>query len=444
MGFLEPIYNHKLAIIKITIISIIFIYLIFHLLVTYGHDYIRDNWSSFKSKPYMAPLGGFFKKDNKEGIFSLGIKGVLQLLWSYIKLFFSQLIKPVQYIIDIINKIIGGIKDTLDRFREQLAVIRKLLFKIIETVMERLQNLAATFITLFMRLRDIMKRSFATYQMTVSMIETMGLTLKGMMDGPIGDMASLAADLGYVFTFFLLGPLSAAMFPSLWKCALCFGPNCKIVLNDEKKVPISDIELATNLAVGHVTGKIVFYQANPLPLYRYQSDLVTGDHYLFSDIDGWKQADKDSRFNLSNIREPLIYCLSTSNHLITTPHASYLDFDETSNIVLLERQKNTILELLNGHNNITTNREHLYQEGFYPESIPFAQIAKIDLPYSYLINNYDATVNDENDKIIGIGEWLATDEIRWYKHIKNKTIVTGSIRKRNGNFSINNVIEKRY
>ena len=430
MGFLEPIYNHKLAILKITVISIIFIYLLLHLLVTHGHSYIEKHWSYFRSKPYFAPLDGFFKKDRKEGIFSLGIKSVFQLLWSYLKLFFTQLIKPVQYIIDIIGKIINSIKNTLDKFREQLAVMRKLLFKIIEKVMERLQNLAATFITLFMRLRDIMKRSFATYQMTVAMIETMGLTLKSMMDGPIGDMASLAADLGYVFTFFLLGPMSFLMFPSLWKCALCFQGNTKIVLKNLTTVAISEIPLAAALETGQVIGKMVFYQKQPLPLYYYKRDFVTGDHYLHHETDGWKQVKDDSRYKISKIRDPLLYCLSTSNHLIKTPNVSYLDFDETSKIDLLEKQKNTILALLNGHSKIKTSRDHLYQEGFYPDTVPFAQITKIDLPYSYLNRYHDHdhdNNNNNNGQIIGIGEWLVTDDVRWYKHKKNNTIVTGSL-----------------
>ena len=426
MGFIETLYNHKIAILKILVITILFIYLILHLVAIYGHSYIQKNWAYFRSKPYLTPLAGFFKKDNKEGLLTGGIKSVLQLIWTYIKLFFKELIKPVQYIINIITKIIDSIKTILDKFRQQLAVIRKLLFNIVEKVMERLQNLAAAFISLFMKLRDTMKRSFATYQMMVYTIETMGLTLKSMMSGPVGDMALLAADLGQVFTYFLLGPMSFFMFPSLWHCALCFHGNTKILLHNKsnKLCCISELTLGTKLETGYVTGIMVFYTENKTQFYNYNKDLVTGEHYVLET--NWIPVKDSENSHLSVVRDNLLYCISTSNHRIKTFRAEYLDFDETSDLDILELQKNKALALLNGHDKVKISRKHLYQEGFIANTVPFGAVSKIDLPYNYL-DIYDNIDNSNTDYIMGIGEWQLTADTRIYQHIASKVILTGSV-----------------
>lgn len=419
MSFLESIYHHKWAFTKISVMTILFIYLILHLILVYGHSYIKKNWVTLREKPYLAPLAGFFQQDTKGiGIIEMGVKSVMQLLWNYIKMFFKVLIKPFQYIISIIYKIIDGIKITLNKFRQQLGVIRKLLLAIIVKVMERLQNLAATFIEMFMKLRDVMKRSFATYQMMVYTMETMGLTLKSMMSGPIGDLAHLAADLGYVFTYFLFGPMSFAMFPSLWYCVFCFSPETKICLQNNNNKAIKDITFRDHLIGGDLEGILVFYEKEKSPLYRYKGDIVKGEHYVFHNNKQWTNVNKIGEATLINNFSNLVYCLSTSNHRIMTPNATYLDFCETSQIEILLRQKNRALALLNGHNHIKASPEHLYGEGFYHDGISFSDITAKDLPY--IEDTY-------NNNIIGIGKWKVNNDIKWYQHLKSGIITTGSL-----------------
>lgn len=416
MSFVETIYHHKWAFTKILVITIVFLYIILRLIAVYGHQYIQNNWKYFRTKPYLAPLAGFFKKYNKEGTIKTGVTNVISILWTYVKMFFNELIKPFKYIIDIVYSIINAIKNTLDKFRQQLGVIRKLLLSIVEKVMERLQNLAATFINLFMKLRDIMKRSFATYQMMIYTVETMALTLKSMMTGPVGDLAHMGADLGYVFTFFLLGPLSFAMFPSLWYCVFCFHPETKLKLRDFRHQEISKIELGTPLIRGYVTGKMVFYLADAPRLYQNGRDLVTGDHYKLEYE--WLPVKESQTSKLTTITSPLVYCVSTSNHCIITESDHYLDYDETSNLDIILRNKNKLLEMLNGNTQVVYDPDHLYVEGFLNRDLSFGNITDKELPYR---------CRDTRNKIVGIGIWLAESEVKWYQHNITKTIVTGSL-----------------
>ena len=48
-------------------------------------------------------------------------------------------------------------------------------------------------------------------------------------------------------TYFLLGPLSIAMFPSLWLPVLCFSEDTNIILANGITIPIKNIKIGTLL-----------------------------------------------------------------------------------------------------------------------------------------------------------------------------------------------------
>ncbi len=426
MSFIKTIFTHKIAVLKILVITFIFIYIFVNQIIKHTHQYIKDNWNYYQTKPYFAPLAGFFQKDSNESIGKVGVKSVLQLIWTYIKMFFQLLIKPFQYIIDIVYKIIDAIRYILDKFREQLAVIRKMLLSILEKAMDRLQEMGSSLISLFLRLRELMKRSFATYQTMLYTVQTTGLTMKSMMDGPVGDMASLASTLGIIMTTILLGGFAPLMFPSLFYCLLfCFHPETQIKLRNYQTMSIQKIAVGTHLVRGYVTGKLVFYQPTPQPLYQYCDDLVTGSHYLLDK--NWYPVQDHKVVEKTNITSPLLYCLATSNHRIITPSGLYLDYDETSDLDKLYQMKINLLKRLNRHvgerstpgdREINYSRDHLYQEGFLAEDTPLASISESDLPYQ---------CRKTRNTIIGIGQWEATSDIRWYRHHLSNIRVTGSL-----------------
>jgi hypothetical protein len=282
------------------------------------------------------------------------------------------------------------------------------------SVMERIENLGAMFISEFLKLRDILKRSTASFQTLIYTIETLGITMKSMMNGPIGDMANLAVDLGEVFTFFLLGPLSFALFPSLWFCA-CFSKNTKIKIDSNNSIPISDIQLGESIEMGKVEGILVFKNINNKPFYKLSDDYITDEHLVKYKKDWIFVKDHPKSINTGKI-DKYLYCLCTSTNKISSNTNIYTDWNMTNNTTNWLSEKSNILKDLNNLKDIDKieyDINHCYQEGF-------------------ALNNYKKQNNiedllDASDiNILSIGIWLSDKNVKWYKNKYTNNIVTGS------------------
>ena len=407
--------KNKWSIVKILLIFLIFLYFIFRSIIFYQKEQIINNWNSYKCKLYIAPFSGLIKPEKGKSAIEVGIKNTLSCLWIKVKIFFQILIKPFQYIISIITKIIGGIKDTLNKFRQQLSVIRQFLLKIVQTVMDRLQNLLTMFISEFLRMRDILKRNVATFQNLVFTIETMGLTMKSMMDGPVGDMAHIATDLGKVFTFFLLGPISFLMFPSLWFCTVCFSKNTLIKIDNKTNIQISKLTLGDNIYKTSIDGLFLFNNHQKYRFYKLDNDLITGNHLVIDEFNNYIQVKDINESLLTDVVEPYLYCLSTTNNIIPGIKRNYCDWENIKLDKEFQIQKNTLLALLNPFNlNIKYSDKHCYQEGF-----PFITKKKINFDLLKKI------IQDDKEKS-GVSICKCTQNIIWYQSFENKLIVSGS------------------
>ena len=376
----------------------------------YTGKYIDKNWNKYRCKIYMAPFAGLVKPEKGKNVVEIGAKNVMNCLWVQIKQFFLQLIKPFNYIISIIHKIIDSVKETLNKFRQQLGIIRKLLLKIAMSVMERIENLGASFVSEFLKIRDILKRSTASFQTLIYTIETLGITMKNMMDGPVGNMAKLAEVLGQIFTFFLLGPLSVSLFPSLWFCA-CFSEDTKVKLSNNCFKNIKDVSIGDNLKDDYVEGILVFKNKNRDIFYKLDDDYATETH-LVKYNDTWIPIIKHPKSTLTNIIDNYLYCLCTKNNTIPTKDNVYTDWNISNNKEKWIDEKVLILNYLNNKELTLYDNKHCYQEGFAMYDFKSIQSLKLELLAS--------------KDIWGIGIWKNNNTIKWYKHINNDTVCTGS------------------
>lgn len=440
MAFLHTIITHKWAITKFLVILGIYSYVIFNLYFPHVVKSLRQEWHTLRYKPWAAPFASLLQSDKKGlGLFEEGLKAIMKMFWVYAKMFFKMLTKPFQYIIKLVHKIILWLKSIMDKIRQQLMVIRKLLLSIVQAVMERLQNLAASFINIFFRLRDMMRRSYASYKMIMYVLETVVLTLKSIMNGPIGTMAHLAVDLGYIFTFFLLGPLSFLMFPSLWHCLFCFHPDTKITLTGGTSSLLKHLTLGQSIAGGEdnqVLGLLVFRREPSQELYCIGKDRVTGTHPVQNNEGEWvwastySGAQKDS-LDSEYAKTPFTVNLVTVNHRIQTPNAYYLDWEELDHPDEVRYQKGKILSRLNGWS-FSYSQEHLYQEGFSPGILNhWLKCNYTEGDYQHLSPQDLINLLSQHDcnKIIGLGLWSVDNQTQWYRLVKSPSdghYVTGS------------------
>lgn len=406
MGPFSLVYLHWRSYLRILIYFMLAFLPSAWIIFSHQKQYVVDNWPNLKCKPYAAPFAGFVRNERGFKIFEDGLKNVFGCLWSQIKSFFAILMKPFRFIIDIIHSILKAMVGTMDIFRQQIAVIRKFLQTIIQSVMGRLENLAATFVNIFYRLRDMMSRSFATFKMITYILETMALTMKSMMGGPVGTMMRFSGNIGYVATYFVLGPNSFLYWPELWHCVFCFAPNTPIVMADGTIRQISMLRIGDRLKNSSVTGVLKFCPVQVCPVYRRGDDIVTSTHQVWSGTD-WIFVRDHPDYHPVDYQGPL-YCLATDTHRIHTPSATYLDWEETSNPQEWGSQKLGALHALHPNSyqpHLDSN--HLYQEGFV---------------------GVDETILRNNNSIHGEGTWASSSDVIWYRPTKSVKSyqVTGS------------------
>lgn len=321
--------------VKLSIIIFLFVVLIGWQYFTYNHRHIVYHWKSLKCSPLYAPLSGFVK--GKTGVDAIedGAENIYKCLGSRIKLFFNQLMEPFHYLLQVIYGVIMGTLQRSNSQRQQLSVVKNYIKKIIEMVMSRLNNISGSFIFVFLKIRDAIKRGLASFHVMAYMLNTSSQLLNSMMSGAVGDMASFAEGIGWFFSWFLLGPYAIVAFPSLWQCTpLCFSPDTKIATRDFGCIPIRQLQVKDYLADGSQVLAIQrCYRPTHTPMYRLGESIVSSSHLVFfKEKNRWIPVDHHPGAELitdadaNGISE--IYCLTTSTNRIPTDTYQFADWEE--------------------------------------------------------------------------------------------------------------------
>jgi hypothetical protein len=236
-----------------------------------------------------------------------------------------------------------------------------------------------------------------------------------MVAGPVGDLARFAGKYGYLMTYFLLGPVSIKMFPSLWLPVLCFAPNTPIYIKKNQIVKIENIKLGNKLLNGEkVIGILVFLNLHK-DLYNLDGDIVSGNHLVFHNKQ-WIPVEQHPHAEPYKKKCSVLRNIITDTHTLCTPNHSYRDWEEYSDEKFNIQCKNKILSILRIPTSIQWSCNHLYPEGFY--------FLKQSLRKTYQVKLGQSASNN-----IIIGKSITiSNYIRWY-YPKNQSIqflVSGS------------------
>jgi hypothetical protein len=288
------------------------------------------------------PIAGFFKKDDNLSTADTSIKNMSEVLWNILKKFFNVLIKPIQYILDIIKKIIKDTNGVINKIRQQLKIMRNFLFSIVMNMMKRIENIVAATVFTFGKINDMTKRQLAIYQNLVYMMETFAVTLTTFISGTFGKLIDFTEVGIWVLPMFTLG-LPGLAFPMM---AMCFTPNTNILTKQGQK-RISNIKIGDILQDGSIVLSTMKF-VNKEYIFEYNNDYVSGTHFV-NENGKWKRVCE------SSLAKKIEYCgylynLNTSNNKIVTSNNLFLDYDEYSSRSLSEKENSEFLYKLNGVN----------------------------------------------------------------------------------------------
>lgn len=335
-------------ILYITIFLIIFVYIYF----LGNKEHIINNWNEYRMKPYIIPIAGWIKPEVNKSSIESSIKNVSDILWTLIRKMFNLLTVPLQFVLRIINRIIGDIGNVINRIRQQMRIMRNFLISIVMKMMKRIENIIAASVFTFGKINDMTKRQLGIYQNLVYMLQTIAVTLTTFVSGTFGKLID-AAEVGiWVLPIFTLGA-PGIVFPLM---TVCFTPNT-IILTLHGEETISNIKIGDILRDGSkVISKMKFINIDNI--YSYRGDFVSGSHYVYEN-NGWIRV-CDSIYSKEIEYSGYLYNMNTTSNIIYSKNNIFLDYDEYETRYQSELENDLFLCRLN---NIETKMDKCEVQG---------------------------------------------------------------------------------
>ncbi len=351
MGLAE----HKFAILKIIIIAIVFLFIIGYLIVTHFRTYIINNWTTYRNNPFVVPFAGFLRKDGeKRGFIEFTKHNFKSWHWTLTKGFFSYLIKPIQYILNIITSIINGFTNTLNIFRAQAKIIRKMFADIVQTTASKMANSYSAIQYYQAKLTDLMNRQKAMFQLMLFFADSMKMTLSSLINGPVMGLVHFFPTFGIALLILIaiciicMLDIPFVSWVACPICLICFGKETPITLENGV---MKDINLVTvddyTAKGGQVISTMKFYiGGNKADVYQYRNVIVSGSHLTFLDSTPIRIADIPEA-RLLNKNPEYLYCLNTENNRLLINGQEYSDFHECHDQTTNQITMSLIIQALN-------------------------------------------------------------------------------------------------
>jgi hypothetical protein len=386
------------AALKIVVIAVIFIYI--HLLVfsTKFQEYIDENWRELRCKPYLIPVAGISSKAEGTNFFSKTINNFNNCTNTQVNSNINVFSKPLM---ELINGIVGGlssIRNIINNFRNMAKVIRELFASLVQSTFERISNSFGTMYYFQEKLRNIIKRQSAVFEILSQFLTTMPFLFYSFSHGPIPRFAYwLKNYVGFLISMIVICILCAfgGPFVALFACpvcALCFHKDT-IVKTQRGNIKISELKIGDIVGSGSnqtkVTG-LMNVKQDIYELYNVDNVLLSGSHLVYNE-NKWTRVENLPGVS-SNKYNTEIVCLTTENHTIEINGRLFSDYRETD-----DESTNTLIHQI--------MKDHINREPYNvnaSKSTPHTKTEQ-DLPTYYWGFHKDTPVMID-DKLIKISE----------------------------------------
>lgn len=376
--------------------------------------YLDENWRTVRCYPVVLPVAGLSDKAEGKSYLDKTVKNFNMCATTFLEKFLAIFTAPLMALLKGISKGIASIKETIDRFRNMASVLRNMFAALVENTAKRMQNSYGATIYLQEKLKILMKKQSAMFEILKHFISTMPLLFYSFSHGPIPRFVNWLLSYIVILIVFVIicvlcivgGPFVKMFMCPI--CALCFEENTEIDMEDGSVKAIKNIKLGDKIKGGCVTG-IVKATHNNWVLYNYKGITVSGDHLIFENGE-WQ------RINTKEQAERIYYdcaviCLMTSSNNLYVNGNKFRDFTECQDDDVNLTINYAIAKKCNDDSFYVKTPEdmkHLYYWCFDGETI-----VKFDNGYkkvSEIVNN-----NLSDDNIFG-NVRIVDDEIEMYNY----------------------------
>jgi len=294
------------------IIVFIFIFLYIFNLVVVGMQRIKDNWPVYRCQPLVMPFASFFGHDTG--------KNYAYCIQSMQKGFMDDLLKPLNFNVNILGDITSELTGTFDHFREFTKYFRFSMMDAFSNIFATLFNLMVEVQRTVINIKDMVGKVIGIMTTTLYVLDGSVMTMESAWSGPPGQLVR----------------------------ALCFHPETQLDLKNGNKVSMKDVELNSILKNG--TRVLSVMKLSNLDengtiiekMYRVKRNiknnndtddyiLVSGSHLIYNpDSKQFVQVKDLPNSEISQVDCDVLSCLITSNHTIPIGDWIFHDWEDNN------------------------------------------------------------------------------------------------------------------
>lgn len=290
------------------IILLIFVLLYVFNILSVGIKKIKNNWPKYRCNPTIMPFVSIFGEDTMSN-FTFCIQGIQGDYMKY-------LMQPLNYNFSILGQLGKNFTGNIQGIREFFNKLRNMVTESIRNIFGVFLNIIIEFQRIIINIKDLFGKLIGTLATLLHTISGVIYTMESGWNGLPGQMVR----------------------------ALCFDPETKILTNDNKLIPMREIELGTILKNGSRVSSVMkisnldengnyvedMYEVNNgednKPIY------VTGSHLIYdtviSDFVEVKNLRGSSPSILSEKKCKELSCLITSDNTIPIGDWIFHDWED--------------------------------------------------------------------------------------------------------------------
>ena len=300
------------------IIVFIFIFLYIFNLVVVGMQRIKDNWPVYRCQPLVMPFASFFGHDTG--------KNYAYCIQSMQKGFMDDLLKPLNFNVNILGDITSELTGTFNNFREFTKYFRFSMMDAFSNIFATLFNLMIEVQRTVINIKDMVGKVIGIMTTTLYVLDGSVMTMSSAWSGPPGQLVR----------------------------ALCFHPETQLDLKNGNKVSMKDVELNSILKNGtrvlsvmklsnlDENGTIIekMYRVKRYIKNNNDNDnddndddyiLVSGSHLIYNpDSKQFVQVKDLPNSEISQVDCDVLSCLITSNHTIPIGDWIFHDWEDNN------------------------------------------------------------------------------------------------------------------
>jgi len=422
-NYINKIYENKGYLDKFggSLVLTFVIFLIVFFIISYYYIQsnikpLKANWEEEKCKPYVIPFAGIINTPDGETMFDFSFKNFTFCLTDILKKIVNISTAPLRYTQSLTVKLFSKFANILYELREMLNFIRNAIMKIILSIFGRIGNvmiqlrkILINITVIFEKIKGVFITSLYTLVASYSALKSfMGAFLELIVKLLITIAAIIIILWIFPWTWAIAGTLTAvfvAVSVPLILVAISLGNVMKLTasgdipgkpskgcFDGDTKVPlVRGIVNIKNVMPGDIflDGSVVtaiFKVANTdNKMYKIDDIIVTGDHPIKYKQHGWiKSAEYPNSIEINNYNKQYIYCLNTTNKIITLDDKIFMDWDELDSLDI-EKLKSVSKH----HMPLKTEHIHKYMDG------GFIGTTQIELEDGRLVDFKNIEVNDQ-------------------------------------------------